>query len=114
MLEEVFFDGHNAEIYTMDLDSGSEQRLTDLKVMSWAPYFHPSNKYIIFATNIHGFNNFELYMVDLKGKRKPVRVTERKGFDGLPSFSPDGLTLSWTSNQTKLRKVSALFSEMEP
>ena len=101
-------DGHNAEIYTMDLDSESEQRLTDLKVMSWAPYFHPSNKYIIFATNIHGFNNFELYMVDLKGKRKPVRVTERKGFDGLPSFSPDGLTLSWTSNQTNSGK-SQLF-----
>ena len=97
-------DGHNAEIYTMNLAKRTENRLTSLQVMSWAPYFHPSNKYIIFSTNIHGFNNFELYIVDSKGQKDPVRVTDREGFDGLPSFSPDGQTISWTSNQTNSGK----------
>ena len=97
-------DGHNAEIYTMNLAKRTENRLTNLQVMSWAPYFHPSNKYIIFSTNIHGFNNFELYIVDSKGQKDPVRVTDREGFDGLPSFSPDGQTISWTSNQTNSGK----------
>lgn len=93
-------DGHKAEIYTMSLASGDEKQITRLEKMSWAPFFHPTSKYIIFSTNLHGFNNFELYIVDAAGSKTPVRVTNREGFDGLPSFSPDGKTLSWTSNST--------------
>lgn len=93
-------DGARAEIYTMNADGSGEQRITDLGVMSWAPFFHPSGDYIIFATNLQGFANFELYMVDAAGQREPVRVTEREGFDGLATFSPDGRTISWTSNAT--------------
>jgi hypothetical protein len=47
---------------------------------------------------LHGFSNFELYMVDARGKLPPQRVTYREGFDGLPVFSPDGNSLVWTSN----------------
>lgn len=91
--------GATAEIFTMNLDGTDQRQLTKLEAMSWAPYFHPSGKYLIFATNIHGFANFELYLVDAMGKKKPVRVTETDGFDGLPVFSPDGNQLSWTSNR---------------
>ena len=93
-------DGARAEIYTMNADGSGEQQITDLGVMSWAPFFHPSGAYIVFATNLQGFANFELYMVDAAGRREPVRVTDRKGFDGLATFSPDGRTISWTSNAT--------------
>jgi hypothetical protein len=55
---------------------------------------------LIFATNLQGFGNFELYIVDAEGQQAPVRVTERDGFDGLATFSPDGETISWTSNAT--------------
>ncbi len=96
--------GHKAEIYRMNLDSRKEKKLTSLDAMSWAPFFHPSNKYLIFSTNLHGFNNFELYVVDVDGEKQPIRVTESDGFDGLPSFSPDGKTLSWTSNRTNDKK----------
>ena len=93
-------DGLRAEIYTMNADGTGTKQITHMKAMSWAPYCHPSGKYIIFTTNKHGFANFELYMVDMEGKHKPVRVTVRPGFDGLPVFSPDGQHLSWTSDQT--------------
>ena len=96
--------GHKAEIYRMNLDSRKEKKLTSLDAMSWAPFFHPSNKYLIFSTNLHGFNNFELYVVDMEGEKQPMRVTESDGFDGLPCFSPDGKTLSWTSNRTNDKK----------
>ena len=96
--------GHKAEIFKMDLASQTEKKLTRLDAMSWAPYFHPSNKYLIFSTNLHGFNNFELYAVDIEGEKQPVRVTKADGFDGLPCFSPDGNTLSWTSNRTNDKK----------
>ena len=93
-------DGARAEIYTMNADGSGERRITDLGVLSWAPFFHPSGAYLVFATNLEGFANFELYLVDAEGAREPVRVTAREGFDGLPTFSPDGRVLSWTSNAT--------------
>lgn len=93
-------DGARAEIYTMNGDGTGERRVTDLGVMSWAPFFHPSGDYIVFATNLEGFANFELYLVDALGTREPVRVTHRERFDGLATFTPDGRTISWTSNAT--------------
>jgi Tol biopolymer transport system component len=75
------------------------KRLTDFGAMSWAPYIHPSGQYVIFASNKLGFDNFELYMVDIDGTREPVRITYSDGFDGLPVPSPDGTQLAWTSNR---------------
>ncbi|MCA9198771.1 MAG: PD40 domain-containing protein [Planctomycetales bacterium] len=101
-------DGARAEIMSMNFNGENVHQLTRLGAMSWAPYFHPSGEYLIFTTNRHGFANFELYLVDAKGKREPVRVTYTAGFDGLPVFSPDGTKLSWTSNRTA-SKQSQIF-----
>ncbi|MCA9193403.1 MAG: M28 family peptidase [Planctomycetales bacterium] len=90
--------GAVAEIMVMNADGTEQRQLTNMKAISWAPYFHPSGDYLIFATNRHGFGNFELYMIATHGNSKPVRVTYRAGFDGLPAFSPDGQRLVWTSN----------------
>lgn len=93
-------DGATAEIWVADADGGNARAVTKLGAMSWAPYFHPSGDYLIFATNKHGFANFELYLVRADGRGEPVRVTTRQGFDGLPVFTPDGRKLAWTSNRT--------------
>ena len=91
--------GDVAEVWTMNVDGSDQKPLTKLGAMSWAPYFHPSGDYLIFTTNLNGFANFELYIVDAAGKQAPVRVTTTDGFDGLPVFSPDGKKLSWTSGR---------------
>ncbi|MDE0015028.1 MAG: M28 family peptidase [Candidatus Poribacteria bacterium] len=101
-------DGSQADIYTMQIDGSNVRRLTDFKSMSWAPYFHPSGAYVIFASNKLGFSNFELYLVDSRGRHEPVRVTTTDGFDGLPVFSPDGSRLCWTSNRNS-QGVSQLY-----
>ncbi len=101
-------DGSQADIYTMRIDGSNILRLTDFKSMSWAPYFHPSGAYVIFASNKLGFSNFELYLVDARGRHEPVRVTTTDGFDGLPVFSPDGNQLCWTSNRNS-QEVSQLY-----
>ena len=101
-------DGSQADIYTMQIDGSNVRRLTDFKSMSWAPYFHPSGAYVIFASNKLGFSNFELYLVDSRGRHEPVRVTSTDGFDGLPVFSPDGNRLCWTSNRNS-QAVSQLY-----
>jgi hypothetical protein len=97
-------DGAVADVYTMLPDGTDRQRVTDFGAMSWAPYFHPSGDYLVFTSNILGFDNFELYIVDAAGKKEPVRVTSTDGFDGLPVFSPDGKKLAWTSNRSSDKK----------
>ena len=101
-------DGSQADIYTMRIDGSNILRLTDFDSMSWAPYFHPSGAYAIFASNKLGFSNFELYLVDSRGRHQPVRVTTTDGFDGLPVFSPGGNQLCWTSNRNS-QEVSQLY-----
>lgn len=96
--------GDKAEVWAMNLDGSDQKQLTRLNAMSWAPYFHTSGEYLIFATNKHGFANFELYLVDARGEKEPVRVTETEGFDGLPAFTPDGTKLAWTTNRTPDKK----------
>lgn len=101
-------DGSQSDIYTMRIDGSNVRRLTKFESMSWAPYFHPSGAYVIFASNKLGFSNFELYLVDSRGRHEPVRVTSTEGFDGLPVFSPDGNQLCWTSNRNS-QEVSQLY-----
>ncbi|MCH8912400.1 MAG: M28 family peptidase, partial [Planctomycetes bacterium] len=93
-------EGATAEVYTMNIDGSDQQKITHMGAMSWAPYYHPSGEYFIFTTNKHGFDNFELYLVDVEGRSAPVRVTYTPKFDGLPSFSWDGTKLTWTSKRT--------------
>ncbi len=93
-------DGAKAEVMTMRLDGTDVKAITQMGAMSWAPFYHPSGKYLVYATNVHGFGNFEVYLVDVDGKSTPVRVTYTDKFDGLPVFTPDGKKLAWTSART--------------
>jgi Tol biopolymer transport system component len=86
-------------VWTMNLDGTDQRQITNFGAMSWAPYIHPSGQYVIFASNKLGFENFELFMVDIDGRKEPVRVTYSDGFDGLPVPSPDGRQLAWTSSR---------------
>ena len=88
-----------ADVWTMNLDGTDPRQLTDFGSMSCAPYIHPSGRYVIFSSNKLGFENFELFLVDINGTKEPVRVTYSDGFDGLPVPSPDGSQLAWTSNR---------------
>ncbi len=106
-------DGARAEVYVANADGSDQRAITDLGVMSWAPFFHPSGEYLIFATNLLGFSNFELYIVDAEGEKEPVRVSDREGFDGLATFSPDGGTLSWTSNATSTGKSQIFVADWD-
>ena len=88
-----------ANVFTMNTDGTDVRQITDFGSMSWAPYIHPSGEYILFTSNKLGFENFEVFMTDIEGKKEPVRVTYSDGFDGLPVPSPDGRRLMWTSTR---------------
>ena len=88
-----------ADVWTMNPDGSDARQVTKFGAMSWAPYIHPSGQYLLFASNKLGFENFEVFMVDVAGTKEPVRVTYSDGFDGLPVPSPDGKQLAWTSSR---------------
>ncbi|HUP24124.1 MAG TPA: hypothetical protein VNB06_14430 [Thermoanaerobaculia bacterium] len=92
-------DGLIADVWSMKPDGSDQRQLTDFGAMSWAPYVHPSLEYLLFASNKLGFSNFEVFLVDIEGRKEPVRVTFSDGFDGLPVPSPDGRRLVWTSSR---------------
>jgi Tol biopolymer transport system component len=88
-----------ADVWTMNIDGTDARQITGFGSMSWAPYIHPSGRYLLFASNKLGFENFEVFLVDIDGVKEPIRVTYSDGFDGLPVPSPDGTMLAWTSSR---------------
>ena len=88
-----------ADVWTMNADGSDQRQVTRFGSMSWAPYVHASGEYLLFASNKLGFENFEVFMVDMAGTKEPVRITYSDGFDGLPVPSPDGRQVAWTSSR---------------
>jgi TolB protein len=88
------------EIWVMDADGGHQRQVTSLGGASFAPYFHPDGRRIIFASNYRNprSRNFDLYLVNLDGTGLE-QVTTSAEFDAFPMFSPDGRQLVWASNR---------------
>jgi Tol biopolymer transport system component len=88
------------EIWVMDADGGNQHQVTNLGGASFAPFFHPDGRRIIFASNYRNprSRNFDLYLVNLDGTRLE-QVTTSPDFDAFPMFSPDGGRLVWASNR---------------
>jgi TolB protein len=88
------------EIFVMDADGKNMKQITNLGKASFAPFFHPGGKKIIFSTNYNGDNprDFNLYMINIDGTGLE-RITYNSSFDGFPMFSPDGKYLVFGSNR---------------
>lgn len=88
------------EIWVMNSDGTNKRQVTNLKAASFAPYFLPDGKRIIFASNVGDAKgrNFDLYMINTDGTNLE-RVTFNESFDGFPMFSPDGKLLVFASNR---------------
>jgi TolB protein len=88
------------EIYTMAADGSDVRQVTRLGAASFAPFFHPDGRRIIFASNVGDprGRNFDLYLVNEDGSGLE-RITSNETFDGFPMFSPDGKQLVFASNR---------------
>jgi Tol biopolymer transport system component len=99
LLSENMIRPTQLEIYVMDADGSNKHKVTDLHAASFAPFFHPSGKKIIFSTNYPGREReFDLYMVNVDGTGLE-RITHTPGFDGFPMWAPDGHTFVFASNR---------------
>ncbi|MBK7854612.1 MAG: PD40 domain-containing protein [Bacteroidetes bacterium] len=90
----------NMEIYTCNVDGSELKQITSLGKANWAPFFHPSGKKIIFASNHKSMRGFEfnLYMINDDGTGLE-QITDQSVFNAFPMFSPDGKKLVFSSNR---------------
>lgn len=90
----------NLEIFVMDADGKNMKQVTNLGKASFAPFFHPDGKRIIFSSNYGSANgrDFNLFMVNIDGTGLE-QITFNPTFDGFPMFSPDGKYLVFGSNR---------------
>lgn len=94
------------EIWVMNADGTNKRQVTKLESASFAPFFTPDGKRIIFCTNYFDPEranrrrqpNFDLGLINLDGTGIE-RVTFNETFDGFPMFSPDGKKLVFASNR---------------
>lgn len=90
----------NMELYVCNVDGSELKQITQLGGANWAPYFHPSGKKILFASNHHIKSGrvFNLFMINVDGTGLK-QITFDKTFDSFPMFSPDGKRLAFSSNR---------------
>lgn len=88
------------DIWVMNADGSNKRQVTHLNKASFAPYFFPNGKRVIFASNVADpkGRDFDLYKINLDGTGLE-RITYNDTFDGFPMFSPDGKKLVFASNR---------------
>ena len=88
------------ELWVMSADGSGKRQVTTLGAASFAPYFHPDGRRIVFSSNYpepRG-RNFDIWMIKDDGTGLE-RITTEPTFDGFPMFSPDGRQLVFASNR---------------
>jgi Tol biopolymer transport system component len=88
------------EVWVMNADGSNKRQVTRLGAASFAPYFFPDARRIIFSSNVNDpkRRNFDLYAINTDGTNFE-RVTYEETFDGFPMFTPDGKRLVFASNR---------------
>lgn len=87
-----------------------EIQLTDNGHVNWAPFWHPSGEYLVYASSQVSHGNYEVFALGFDAaepekKNEPVRITYAPGFDGLPVFSADGKWMMWTAQRGEDRST---------
>jgi Tol biopolymer transport system component len=107
-------DAHGTDI---PVGVAQEYQLTDNEHVNWCPYWHPSGKFLVYATSEVSHANYEVFAIEVdpaklnaarsntsehgtttlrvEGLRKR-RITSADGADVLPVFSFDGKYMMWT------------------
>ena len=88
------------EIYVMNSDGSDIKQITNFGKASFAPFFHPDAKRIIFSSNVNSKTgrDFDLYLINIDGTGLE-QITFNETFDGFPMFTKDGKQLVFCSNR---------------
>lgn len=100
LLKEGLVKPTDMELYMANADGTDMRKITSLGKANWAPFFHPSGKKLIFASNHQTERGypFNLFMINLDGTGL-TRITHDGTFDAFPVFSNNGKYLVFASNR---------------
>lgn len=90
-----------------------EYAITDNEAVNWAPYFHPSGKFLVYGTSQVSHSNYEVFAVELDAATlaadsparpaakslRGARLTSADGADVLPVFDATGTWMMWTGQR---------------
>ena len=93
------------EIWVMDIDGSNKRQVTHLNAASFAPYYLPDGRRIIFSSNYGDprGREFDLFLMNDDGTGLE-RVTHSPEFDGFPMLSADGRHLVFASNRNAAQR----------
>jgi Tol biopolymer transport system component len=91
------------DLWVANSDGTEARQITYLAGASFAPFFHPDGKRVLFSSNFANPRgpDFDIYMININGTGL-TKITNGPGFDGFPVFSPDGKTLAFSSNRKQV------------
>ena len=85
------------EIWVMNSDGSSLQKLTDNDAMDLSPAWSPNGDQIAFVSNRDG--NDEIYLMNANGTRVHRLTHTSDASESFPAWSPDGLQISFDSDR---------------
>ncbi len=100
LLAEQLVKPGRMEIFIVDADGGNLKQLTHNGAANFAPFFHPDNKRIIFASNMHNPRGrfFDLFMMNVDGTDLK-QITFGDHFNSFPMFTRDGKHVVFVSDR---------------
>jgi TolB protein len=105
LLKQAIWRPTSLELFVMDRDGSNLKPVTTSGGASFAPFFTPDGKKIIFSSNLKNprGRDFDLYLINVDGTGLEP-VTFSPVFDGFPMFSPDGRQLVFASNRNQAKE----------
>ena len=90
------FDDGQWDIWIMNSDGTDHQRVTNGSGDKTDASFSPDGQWIVYSSNESGDEFANLFIIPVSGG-EPIRTTYYEGYDGAPSWSPDGNNIAFES-----------------